>query len=172
MFSRGTTNGLVILTDSFPYHPFVSLSLALLHAFQHNNTYLPNKIHLSLYASTQASLMVNTDSYQPHLKPVLNQQLTPQRYSFKLCKFTQKQPLQHFVFYILQYFRTAAATEKQLRPKSNRKLSPEAPSTTAGLTNLSITPFSTPRNADFKYSQKMCLIAITAFLSLFKRKRC
>lgn len=130
VFSRSIANGLVIFIDSFPYHPFVSLSLALLRAFQRNNTYLPNKICLSLYA--QASLMVNTDSYQPRLKPVLNEQLTPQRYSFKLCKFTLKQPLQHFVFYILQYFCTAAA-EEQLRLKSNRKLSPGAPSTTAGL---------------------------------------
>lgn len=33
VFSRGNTNGPIILTNSFPYHPFVSLSLVLLHAF-------------------------------------------------------------------------------------------------------------------------------------------
>lgn len=33
VFSRGNTNGPIILTNSFPHYPFVSLSLVLLHAF-------------------------------------------------------------------------------------------------------------------------------------------
>lgn len=67
---------------------------------------------MPLYALTQASLMVNSDTYKPHLKPILNEELTPERYSFKLCKFMQKQPLQHFVFYIPQYFCTAVVAKE------------------------------------------------------------
>jgi len=44
----------------------------------------------------------------------------------------QKRPLQHFVFYIPQYFCTAAAA-KLLRPKSNRKLRPGVPLATDSL---------------------------------------
>lgn len=38
VFSRGNTNGPIILTNSFPYHPFVSLSLALLTCIYFNVT--------------------------------------------------------------------------------------------------------------------------------------
>lgn len=87
LFPRGVTNSLGIWTASFPHHPFVSPSLALSRVFQRNNTHLPDKILLSLYALPQTSATVNTElSATPTTYG--NEKLTPQRYTFELCKFT------------------------------------------------------------------------------------
>lgn len=124
---------------------------------------------VSLYALTQASLMATSATYQPHLKPILNEELTPQRYRFKLCKFMQEQPLQHFIFCVLHSSSSSQTAETKEHEESSAL---QLHSLQLDSSKLFITPFSTLRNTDFKYRQKMHFIARTEFLSVFKWRCC